>query len=69
MTEQQAIAIAQMAVDNDPFFSHFACNCVAATDSAGAQWRCATITIGSGLIVVIDDASGDVLKIERWGLR
>jgi hypothetical protein len=35
----------------------------------GAEWVIGTATIGSGRTVRIDDASGAVLEVARWGVR
>jgi uncharacterized membrane protein YkoI len=32
-------------------------------------WLISSVTIGSGIIVTIDDTTGAVLQNERWGIR
>jgi hypothetical protein len=33
------------------------------------EWTIGTATTGSGRVARINDATGDVLAVERWGLR
>jgi hypothetical protein len=35
----------------------------------GVEWRIATSTVGSGTIVRIADATGEVLDKRSWGVR
>jgi hypothetical protein len=32
-------------------------------------WKASTVTIGSGWFVEIDDATGEVAQVRRWGIR
>lgn len=32
-------------------------------------WLISSVTVGSGAIVTIDDATGAVMQSERWGVR
>lgn len=32
-------------------------------------WLVSSVTIGSGMTVTIDDATGAVIRSERWGIR
>ena len=39
------------------------------TRGSAKIWVVGTPTVGSGLIVEIDDATEEVLSVRRWGLR
>jgi hypothetical protein len=68
LSEQEVVAIARKAASGLP-------NCedlclVMLEENAGAlTWIVRSATIGSALLVWIDDASGEVLEIKRLGVR
>ena len=65
LSEAQARAIASRALRGETaLITHD----IVATD-AGVEWRIGTATMGTGEVAHISDATGAVLRIERWGVR
>ncbi len=68
LREDEVLAIAGKAVGGDPIDEHF---CVEELEegSGALIWSVGSATVGSGLYVRVDDATGRVVEIKRWGVR
>ena len=70
LTADAARAVANAAMTGD--WAHYAGRMtVAAAElrDGRAVWQVGSATIGSGVFVIIDDATGEVLERRSWGLR
>jgi hypothetical protein len=69
LNEAEALEIARKALQRDTplFVNEVKRRTDGPTD--GIEWVIGTATVGSGQTVRIDDASGDVLEVARWGVR
>ena len=65
LSEAQAREIARTAVGRD---TPLHVQGVVQTP-AGIEWRIGTATVGSGVLVRIADATGEVLERSSWGVR
>jgi hypothetical protein len=69
LSEAEALEIARTALRRDTslFVRHVRRRADGPAD--GLEWAIGTATIGSGHTVRIDDATGAVLEVARWGVR
>jgi len=70
LSEAEAMEIARKALARDdiPLFVKEVKRRADGT-ADGLEWVIGTATIGSGYTVRIDDATGAVLEVARWGVR
>jgi uncharacterized membrane protein YkoI len=68
LSRDAAVSIAQRAVSGDPLAAELSMTSVEQRDGR-AVWLVSTATVGRRIIVVIDDASGDVLDKQHLGGR
>ena len=66
--QRHDLEIARNAVVDDPLREHLAMTLVEQR-TTGLVWIVGSATVGYSLQVTIDDASGDVVKVEHLGLR
>jgi hypothetical protein len=69
LREAEALEIARKALQRDVplFVSSVKRRSDGPADAI--EWVIGTATVGSGQTVRIDDASGEVLEVARWGVR
>ena len=68
VSETQALSIANEAVVETPYHSMMGMATVEDHDGRRV-WIVGSRTIGSGIIVVIDATTGEVVGRESWGVR
>jgi len=65
LTEAEALDIAARAIGG-----RTGCHVREVVQVGGRiEWHIGTATIGSGTVVRISDATGDVIACDRWGVR
>jgi uncharacterized membrane protein YkoI len=68
LSEEEVVAIARKAASGQPSCEYL--GLVTLEENAGVLiWTVGSATIGSALVVWIDDASGEVLEIKQLGVR
>jgi hypothetical protein len=68
LSESQACAIANAAVDETPYAPSM--GMVKLENREGRWvWIIGSATVGSGINIIIDDATGKVTGRETWGVR
>ena len=68
LSQAQACAIANAAVSDSPYKAMMT---MARVDNRDGKrvWIVGSATIGSGMTVIVDDATGKILHREPWGVR
>lgn len=68
LSRDQALAIARRAAASDPLASRLGA-AILEERSGRRLWSVRSATVGLVLVVTIDDATGAVVEMERFGVR
>jgi hypothetical protein len=69
MTEEQVRALADKAVREAHMKHNLGCMTTVSQINGRIVWSVRGATVGSGWFVDIDDATGEVGPVRRWGIR
>jgi len=68
LSAEQAIELARAAADSDPRRDLLTMTSVRERDGARI-WSVSSATVGSALVVELDDATGEILRVYNVGIR